>query len=89
MAEEEKVHSVVSDEVKIECDIPVPLRKKYVKWADLLKEMKEGDSVLLPIPKCQSFRHSARGSDYRIVTRMVSPTHMRGWKIKRGNELTD
>ena len=68
--------------VKIEKNIPLPLsRKALYPW----REMKVGDSFLAPVPQRAFTAHARMASmrtGWKFVTRAVSKTSTRVWRVK-------
>jgi len=72
--------------MKIESGIPVPERKKgYGKWQVLSKQMKDGDSVLLPYYDGKSFLASMYAHGIQPICRQEytedGKRMLRVWKM--------
>jgi hypothetical protein len=67
---------------KIQSDIPAPTdRSRGNKYAELLRSMKKGDSVLVETKFGRNLRSTAWHQKIKVATRTVSKTEMRVWRI--------
>lgn len=67
---------------KIESDIPAPTdRSRGNKYAELLRSMKNGDSVLVDTKFGRNLRTTAWIHKIKVATRTVSKTEMRVWRM--------
>lgn len=73
--------------MKIEKDVPVPVRKKRTAWMETMKSMKHGDSILLESRKdATRFFQAARnlegyGTEKKFTSRVQEDGTVRVWAI--------
>lgn len=77
-------------EIQIEHNIPIPERPgRSGQWKNLVKKMKKGDSVVIPIENQNSFAAAARALGHGVATRPVTDngkvveSHVRCWLIEK------
>lgn len=71
--------------MKIEKNIPIPPRKSGL-ISLTLREMKVGDSIVIPKSQDTSWRTAAMRLKMDIVTRKISDTETRLWRVVKGND---
>jgi hypothetical protein len=66
--------------LKIEKNVPIPAgRLGRNAWAETIRSMKPGDSLVLPKDRAESFRTSSRYHGKKVIVRSISETEARVW----------
>jgi len=69
-------------ELKIEKGVPIPIGKTHITgMISTMRKMEVGDSVSIPAKKRASWSSCAKSANIKIVTRKISDTETRVWRV--------
>lgn len=67
--------------MKIESNIPIPCSRHSFRKVAVFRDMKPGDSVVIPTVEANAWRAVAYNHKIKITIRKISETETRLWRV--------
>lgn len=85
-AQEKKKEMKMNVKMKVNIETGIPLPESRGVVVQTLEKMNHGDSIVIPLEKVNTWRSLASKNKIGVVTRKVSDTEIRIWRVKRPKE---